>query len=100
MKKAKSNAGTEPVTEVNSVKNKGFCVYIGVTIKGAVQHGTIFRNRKEADAVLAPLIGKYPDAAYLVVGHTELSDARKLIKTPSNTYYTANQRLMRALQGE
>lgn len=80
--------------DVKESGNIGFYVYIGVTIKGVIQHGTIFKTKEDALDMLSPFLGKYPDVPYLVVPNTELADARLRVKESGNTYYNANQRII------
>lgn len=47
----------------------GFCVYLGPSIRGVIQTGTVYRGDKpEVLDLLAPAIEKYPLIASLVVG--------------------------------
>ena len=53
-----------------NTKEAGFCVYIGPTIMGVIQNGTIYQgNKKQAlnSRELAPVVQQYPLAAALVV---------------------------------
>jgi len=69
-------------------KPVGFCVYIGPSISGVIQSGTIYTgNRKAVIAALADKIEKYPQIANLVVGEDTLPTDRIKVKTPGNLLY-------------
>lgn len=69
-------------------KPVGFCVYIGPSISGVIQSGTIYPgNRKAVIASLAERIEKYPQIASLVVGEDTLPTDRTKVKTPGNLLY-------------
>jgi len=54
-----------PVAEKASEKTAGFCVYIGPTIIGVVQRGTVYRGDKpEVLALLKDAVEKYPLIGY------------------------------------
>lgn len=69
-------------------KPVGFCVYIGPSISGVIQSGTIYTgNRKAVIASLAEKIEKYPQIASLIVGEDTLPTDRIKVKTPGNLLY-------------
>ncbi|MGM9640379.1 MAG: hypothetical protein ACI3V3_03335 [Faecousia sp.] len=65
----------------------GFCAYIGPTIRGVIQHGTIYDGNKQ-DALKSPALRRsvdaYPEIAGLLVPGYNLMDARSKIKTPGS----------------
>lgn len=64
-----------------------FCVYIGPSIVGLIQNGTIYQgNRKQvaASPELALVMAKYPLAADLLVDGERLAASRQLVKQPGN----------------
>ncbi len=68
--------------------SSGFYCYIGPSITGVIQHGTIWRgNRTAALAAAAPAIEKYPLVKTLIVSKDMLPEARLKIKRPGNALY-------------
>ena len=64
-------------------KSAGFCVYLGPTIRGKIQYGTIIRGSKaQALETLKSVVKKYPSVKELVVTSTSLPAARIKVKTP------------------
>lgn len=83
-KRAKASASTK------TVKNDGFCVYLGPTITGLIQEGTIYRGTKETVVVsLDKAIKKYPLIKSLIVTNEDLVEARVKVKTPGNILYVS-----------
>lgn len=76
---------TAPATEA-----KDFCAYVGPTIIGVIQNGTIYSSPRDVVLQeLASVIEKHPNVAKLIVPGAELAEARKNIKTPGNRLYVA-----------
>ena len=76
----------------NKVEN---WVYIGPTIRSAIQHNTIVTGtREEVEKKLAYAIEKYPPIAQLLISSDELARARQLIKQPGNRLYEVYRRLI------
>ena len=70
----------------------GFYCYIGPSLTGLIQHGTIFRgSRTEALKTAAKAIEKQPLVRTLIVSGNELPEARLKVKRPGNALY-ANYR--------
>ncbi|WP_369882503.1 hypothetical protein [Anaerotruncus colihominis] len=68
--------------------SSGFYCYIGPSITGVIQHGTIWRgSRTAALAAAAPAIEKYPLVKTLIVSGDALPEARLKIKRPGNALY-------------
>lgn len=68
----------------------GFCAYIGPTIRGVIQHGTLYQGTKRETvkgAALSRAIGQLPMIADLIVPGDSLGEARKKIKIPGNLLY-------------
>ncbi len=87
---AKKTSATEKV-----VKSDGFCVYLGPTITGVIQCGTVYRGTKEK--VLKELkyaTEKYPLIESLVVTDKTLSKDRIKVKTPGNILYVNYNKLL------
>jgi len=77
----------------------GFCAYLGPTIRGVVQNGTIYEGTLESVLLLlAPQIEKYPRIAKLVISGDDLPEARQKIKTKGNYLYEENRLFMAELQ--
>jgi len=86
-----ASAPVAPVTEkpvaVKQTKadDTKFCVYLGPTIHGVVQEGTVYQgNRKAVEAVLSAAIEKYPLIAKLIVTDKTIAVDRIKVKTAGN----------------
>ena len=69
-------------------RDVGFCVYIGPTVKGLIQSGTVFPTTRENAirahrAVFSERAGLLP----LLVASDALPDALKAVKTPGSALY-------------
>ena len=74
-------------------------VYIGPTIRSAIQQNTILTGtREEVLKKLEYAIEKYPPIAHLLIGSHELAEARKLIKQPGNRLYEVYRRFINGLK--
>lgn len=71
-------------------KAGGFCAYIGPTIQGLIQNGTIYEGSKR-DVLKCPAMRRavdtYPEIAGLLVSGDILTEARRKIKTPGSLLY-------------
>lgn len=69
-----------------------FCVYIGPSIRGVIQSGTIYgKSLEETKAFLAPAIEKYPLIGKLISTDKTIAEDRIKVKTAGNllnVYYT------------
>lgn len=75
----------KPVIKKLAGKPGEFCVYLGPSIRGVIQHGMILSGSKEkAMAFLAPAIENYPLIAELIVPGATLAADRVKVKTPGN----------------
>lgn len=89
---APDTAGTK--AEKSDSKADGFYCYIGPSITGLIQHGTIYRGtRKKAMAAAAAAIEKYPLIKTLIVSGDKLPEARLKVKKPGNALYKNYQRV-------
>ena len=72
-----------------------YCVYLGPSVLGALQTGTIYRGTK-ADVLktLAPAMERYPLAASLIVTGDALPVARIKVKTPGNLLYVNYRKML------
>ncbi|MBQ7487125.1 MAG: hypothetical protein IJT77_06505 [Clostridia bacterium] len=76
-----------------------YYVYIGPTIRSAVQQNAIITGSREVVIKkLAGAIEKYPPIAQLLVSGEELAEARKQIKQPGNRLYEVYKRLIGLLK--
>lgn len=91
----------EPIEEtveeiVTEEKETDYSVYIGPTIIGVVQKGTIFECCKEdAIQMLKSAIDKYPGIALMIVSGKELALKQKEIKTKGNLLYVEYNKLIK-----
>lgn len=82
-------------------EERPFCVYIGPSIRGAVQYGQILHGTlAEARETLGPLIGRFPLVGALVIPGELLSAARIQVKTHGTALCDQYNRLARALARE
>ena len=86
---------TKKAAETEDVK---FCVYIGPTIRGVVQHGSIFIGTyTEVIKEQAEMLERFPQIRQLIVPGESLGSALIDIRTPGNSIYVYNRRLLKAL---
>lgn len=78
-------------------KNKNV-VYIGPTVRGYAEHGTVYKDRAEAERGLSRFLVKHPAAAEFIISVCELPTARLEIKTPGNALYEARRRFLKELK--
>ncbi len=77
----------------------GFCVYLGPTILGVIQHGTVYSGTKEAAlASISPAVQRYPLIAPLMVTGDALPADRIKVKTPGNLLYVNYHKLVSELK--
>lgn len=88
-------AGSEVAAgKAKSGDSSGFYCYIGPSIIGLIQHGTVYRGtRKAAMAAAAAAIEKYPLIKTLIVSLDRLPEARLKVKKPGNALYKNYQRV-------
>ena len=76
-----------------------YCVYLGPSIRGAVQNGAIIQGtRDEAVTQLTAVIRRYPAVKNLLVPDEELAAARVNIKKPGTALHEYHRRLSAALK--
>lgn len=72
----------------------GFCVYIGPTIFGVIQTGTVLRGTMEdAIAAVAVAVEKHPLVKTLIVSGDTLSADLTKVNTPGNLLYVNYHKL-------
>ncbi len=81
-----SQAEEAPAVETPSVKEpERFCVYIGPSIRGVIQSGTIFdKSLENTKAFLATVIEKYPLIGKLISTDKTIAEDRIKVKTAGN----------------
>lgn len=89
----KSQAEETPAVKKTSVEEpERFCVYIGPSIRGVIQSGTIYgKSLEETKAFLATAIEKYPLIGKLISTDKTIAEDRIKVKTAGNllnVYYT------------
>lgn len=89
----KSQAEETPAVEATSVEEpERFCVYIGPSIRGVIQSGTIYgKSLKDTKAFLATAIEMYPLIGKLISTDKTIAEDRIKVKTAGNllnVYYT------------
>lgn len=99
-KKAISGAADTPQAQAPAKKEKssgaaaGFYCYIGPSITGLIQHGTIYRgSRNTALSAAAAAIERNPLIKTLIVSGDRLPEARLKVKKPGNALYKNYQRV-------
>jgi hypothetical protein len=76
-----------------------FCVYLGPTVVGKIQNGTIYPGAKaKVLETLGDVIKKYPLTAGLIVTDKTLVQDRVKIKTPGNALYVKYQQFASGLK--
>lgn len=97
--KRKSGSKNNTAPKDDPTNKVGFCVYIGPTVMGVIQNGTVLRGTKqEALASMAPAIAKYPDVAKLIVPGDTLAKDRIKVKTPGNWLYVCYTRMLTGIK--
>ena len=85
---------TKPEKRQHEVNNSGFYIYIGPTIRGVIQNGTIYRGtRAGAMEKAASAIEKYKLIKTLIVSGDALPVARLRLKKPGNAFYVNYHKL-------
>lgn len=76
----------------------GFCVYIGPTIQGAIQSGTVMPGTKErAVRDLARVIEKHPLVERLIVADKTFAEDRMKVKQAGNQLFVVYHKLIAGL---
>lgn len=62
-----------------------FCAYVGPTLLGVIQNGTVYpKPKSEMLKELAPVIDRFPLVAKLIVHGRDLAEAKVNVKRPGN----------------
>lgn len=87
-------AATKTSQKKTVSNSSGFCVYIGPTIQGVIQSGTVYSGtREDAYKQLEAAIERYPLIAKMIVTGDTLATDRIKVKTPGNQLYALYHRL-------
>lgn len=95
---AAQEANPEPVKRSASrkkspPKDTGYRVYIGPSIRGRVQYGTVFSSADQARKELEKEFESFPTFGIFLVTGQQLPQARIDVKTPGTALYAQAQRL-------
>lgn len=91
---AKKSAVRKKTAKKADAGGAGFCVYIGPSIQGVIQSGTVYRGERSAVLTeLAPAIEQRPLIASLVVDGATLPVDRIKVKTPGNLLFVNYRKL-------
>lgn len=85
-------------TKQTETANKGgFCVYLGPTLTGVIQSGTVYRGSK-ADVLkeIKYATDRIPLIASLIIPGERLSEDRIKVKTPGNILYENYKKILSA----
>ena len=81
------------------MKSAGFCVYIGPSVVGLAQSGTIMQGSKaQALAQMGRAIERCPRLKHLVIPGELLPEAREKVRTPGNALYEHYRKAVRELK--
>ena len=79
--------------------DKGFFVYLGPSIRGMVQKGSIYAGpRDEVETLLKDAIQKYPSIKDLIVSGDTLPEDKIKVRTPGNYLYETYRKLAAGLK--
>lgn len=81
-----------------SDEESGFCVYIGPSVRGRVQYGTVFSSGSEARSVLEKELARFPALSMFLVNGKQLPQARIDVKTPGTALYIQAAKLGKELR--
>lgn len=88
------SSASVPQAEKSAQKEAGFCVYLGPTIIGVIQSGTVYPGSREStEKRLASAIERYPLIARLIVADSTFAEDRIKVKIPGNALYGFYARL-------
>ena len=91
---AKKSAVRKKTAKKADAGGTGFCVYIGPSIQGVIQSGTVYRGERSAVLTeLAPAIEQRPLIASLVVDGATLPVDRIKVKAPGNLLFVNYRKL-------
>lgn len=83
--RAEEPKASKKTTKKPDGKAAGFCVYLGPSIRGVIQSGTVYRGSKtDVLRELAPALERHPLIASLVVTGDTLPEERIKVKTAGN----------------
>lgn len=78
----------------NNTNECEFCAYVGPTLLGIIQNGTVFgKSRSEIVAEYASVIKRFPLVEKLIVSGDNLAEAKVNVKRPGNIMYVNYHKL-------
>lgn len=82
-------------SKIKPVEESGIYVYVGPSIRGVIQNGSIYRGSREYVTVilLGSVIEKFPMIKRLVVKDTEVAEAKEKINHGNNSLSLAYREL-------
>lgn len=92
----KGESGKEELRrkEAKKAGKAAFCVYVGPSIAGVIQKGTVYRGGKEeALETVKEAVGRYPLIASLIIPDRLLPESRIKARTPGNLLYVNYHKL-------
>jgi hypothetical protein len=96
-KRKSAPAAPEPAITQEPVIKDGVFVYVGPSIRGVIQSGSIYRGTQgQVHEKLAAAIKAFPKIASMIFEDTEVAAARTKIKSGSGALYTAYNALSAA----
>lgn len=71
-----------------------FCAYVGPTLLGVIQNGTVFdKPKNEVLEDLSSVVERFPLVAKLIVSGEHLAEAKVNVKRPGNVMYVNYHKL-------
>lgn len=90
----KKTAAKKKAAKKADASGAGFCVYIGPSIRGVIQSGTVYRGERATVLVeLTAAVEQRPLIASLVVDGATLPVDRIKVKTPGNLLFVNYKKL-------
>ena len=81
----------------NIAAKSGIYVYLGPSIRGVIQNGTIYRGtRRQVLSAIAIVIEKYPKIERLIVEDSEIVSSKAKIKMGGNALSNAYKAILAA----
>jgi hypothetical protein len=86
--------------KATETKADGFFVYLGPSIRGVIQNGSVYAgSREEVELFLADAIEKYPLIKRLLSPEETLAQDRERIRIPDNSLSNAYKKLAASIKG-
>lgn len=86
--------------ETNQNQSEKFCIYLGPTISGVIQKGTIYTGDKaQAESILCEAIKRYPLIKQLIVDEQGLCEARVRLSQKDSFLNAVYKKLSKQIEG-